>query len=338
MKKPNLLITGASGFIGSHLIEEAIIQSYNIFAGVRKSSKIVLPVNPDVKVIYLDYYHNDILIDQLIDLKNQFGRFDYIIHNAGITRANNIEDFNEINNLLPQRLVQALISAENIPDKFLLVCSMAAFGPGDKKTMTPISVAQAMNPISSYGNSKKAVSRYFQTQCPIPYIIVYPTAVYGPRDRDFIEFVQLINKGFEPYLGLYRQLLSMVHVSDLSFAIVGLLKNGSKSGQYIVSDNRNYDKKELGFIVKDILKKKTFKLFIPVTPVLWIAGVIEFIYKTFAPTKTPLLTKEKINEISAANWSCDASEVWNVLEKQPKYNLQTGMNQTIEWYKANGIL
>jgi len=336
--KPNLLITGASGFIGSHLIEEAIEQNYNIFAAVRKSSKIDLPDSSDIKLIHLDYSHTDILVEQLIDLKNQYGRFNFVIHNAGITRANNAKEFDEVNNLLPQRLIQSLVSAENIPDKFLLVCSMAAFGPGNNKGTTPISVTHSMNPISSYGDSKKDVSIYFQSHCPIPYIIVYPTAVYGPRDRDFIEFVRLIKKGLEPYLGLYRQLLSMIHVYDLSFAIVGLLQKGKIGGQYIVSDNKNYDKKELGGIVKDIMKKKTFKLYIPVTPVLFIAGVIEFIYKIIAPNKTPLLTKEKINEISAANWSCDSSEVWNVLEKKPKYDLQTGMKQTIEWYKSNGKL
>ena len=96
--KPNLLITGASGFIGSHLIEEAIEQNYNIFAAVRKSSKIDLPDNSDIKLIHLDYSHTDILVEQLIDLKNQYGRFNYLIHNAGITRANNAEEFNEVNN------------------------------------------------------------------------------------------------------------------------------------------------------------------------------------------------------------------------------------------------
>ena len=336
--KPNLLITGASGFIGSHLIEEALIQEFNVFAAIRNSSKVVLPENTNVSIIHLNYNDCNLLIEQLISLKQQFGRFDYVIHNAGITRANNLDEFNEVNNLLPQRLVQALIASQNIPEKFLLVSSMAAFGPGDKKAMTPITVNQPMNPISNYGNSKKAVSTYFLSQSPIPFIIVYPTAVYGPRDKDFIEFVRLINKGIEPYLGLYRQLLSMVHVRDLSFAIVGLLKKGVIGGQYIVSDNKNYDKKELGTIIKRILNKKTFKLFIPVTPILWIAGLFEIIYKIFAPAKMPLLTREKINEISCANWSCDAKDVWNILGTKPKYDLNSGMEQTIEWYRENGML
>ncbi len=336
--KPNLLITGASGFIGSHLIEEALTQDYHVFAAIRKSSQLIVPNHTDIQIIYLDYSQTELLASQLVNLKSEFGRFEYVIHNAGITRANNVEDFNEVNNKLPQRLVQALIIAENIPDKFVLVSSMAAFGPGDKKSKKPISVTQTMNPISSYGESKKAVSTYFKTKCTIPYSIVYPTAVYGPKDKDFIEFVRLINKGVEPYLGLYRQLLSMVHVSDLSYSIVGLLRKGRSGEQYIVSDNKNYDKKELGFIVKNILKKKTLKLFIPVTPVLWIAAFIEFLYKIFAPQKTPLLTKEKINEISAANWSCDANDIWNVLGTVPKYDLQSGMEQTIGWYKSNGLL
>ncbi len=336
--KPNLLITGASGFIGSHLIEEALLQGYKVFAAVRKSSKVVLPDHADVTVVQLDYYNDDHLVEQLMSLKQQYGRFEYVIHNAGITRAKNVADFNEVNNLLPQRLAQALVTSQNKPAKFILVSSMAAFGPGDKKSRTPISIHQPMSPISNYGKSKRAVSNYFLTQSPIPFILVYPTAVYGPRDRDFIEFVKLIKGGFEPYLGLYRQILSMVHVSDLTYAIVGLLEKGIVGNQYIVSDNKNYDKKELGAIIKGILHKKTIKLFIPVTPVLWIAGLTELIYKLVAPSKTPLLTKEKINEISAANWSCEAKEVWDALGKQPRYDLKSGMQQTIEWYRGNNLL
>jgi len=336
--KPNLLITGASGFIGSHLIEEALTQGYNVFAAVRQNSKVILPENSNVNIIHLDYVNPDKLTGQLFSLKQQFGRFAYVIHNAGITRATTIEDFNEVNNLLPQQLIQALKQADNIPYKFLLVSSMAAFGPGDKKTMKPITISQPMNPISNYGNSKKAISNYLLNQSSIPSIIVYPTAVYGPRDKDFIAFIRLINKGIEPHLGLYQQLLSMVHVQDLSFAIVGLLSKGGNGTQYIVSDNKNYDKNELGAIVKRILNKKTIKFFIPVTPVLWVAALVELIYKVVAPKKMPLLTKEKINEISCANWSCDAKDVWNVLGKQPQYDLQSGMEQTIEWYREKGML
>ncbi len=336
--KPNLLITGASGFIGSHLIEESLLKGYKVFAAVRKSSKLILPDNTDVTVVQLDYYDQAKLVEQLANLKLQYGRFEYLIHNAGITRANKPDEFNEVNNLLPQRLVTALVASKNIPDKLLLVSSMAAFGPGDKKSMIPISVNMPMNPISNYGKSKKAISNFFLTQSPIPFILVYPTAVYGPRDKDFIEFVKLIKNGFEPYLGLYHQALSMVHVSDLSFAIVGLLEKGSNNEQYIVSDGKNYNKKELGSIIKRILNKNTIKLFIPVTPVLWIAGLIEVVYKIVAPNKTPLLTKEKINEISAANWSCDAKMVWEVLGTKPRHDLESGMLHTIEWYDNNGML
>ena len=336
--KPNLLITGASGFIGSHLIEEATAQGYNLFAAVRKSSNVILPQSGTVNVIQLDYNNNDKLIVQLTEMKNLYGSFDYIIHNAGITRATAINDFEEVNNLLAQRFIEALEKANNIPTKFILVSSMAAFGPGDKKAMTPIRLGQTMNPITNYAKSKKAVTNYFLNQTIVPGIIVYPTAVYGPRDRDFIEFVKLIDKGIEPYLGLYKQLLSMVHVRDLSFAIVGLLQKGAVGSQYIISDNKNYDKKELGTIVKRILNKKTFKLSIPVTPVLWVVGLVELMHKLFAPNKLPLLKREKIHEISCPNWSCDAKDVWKVLGQQPKYDLQSGMQQTIQWYRDNGML
>ncbi len=336
--KPNLLITGASGFIGSILLEEALLQGYSVFAAVRQSSKLNIHGHPDVHVIYLDYNNLNALTEQLILLKKKFGRFNYVIHNAGVTRANTIDDFDKINNLLPQRFVQALNLSNNIPDKFLLISSMAAFGPGDTKTMSPVTVNQTMNPISYYGKSKKAVSEYFLNHSIIPFTIVYPTAVYGPGDKDFIELVKLINKGTEPYLGLYKQILSMVHVKDLAFAVVSLLTKAPDNSQYIISDNKNYNKKELGSIIKQVLQKKTLRFSIPVTPILWIAAIVEALYRIFAPEKMPLLTREKIKEISCANWSCDADDVWKTIGTNPQYDLQSGMKQTINWYKENGML
>jgi len=334
--KPKVLITGASGFIGSHLIEEAISQGFQVFAAVRPSSKITFQSNAAVSVIYLDYQHKEALIDQLLLLKEKYGRFDYIIYNAGTTRANTLEEFNVVNNLLPQLFIQSLKAADNIPDKFLLVSSMAAFGPGNSQTMLPITVQQEMCPISQYGKSKKDISVYLQLQSIVPYTIVYPTAVYGPRDKDFIELVKLINKGFEPYLGLYKQILSMIHVKDLTTAIISLLTKASNKSEYIISDTLTYNKKDLGAIIKNILHKKTIKVSIPVTPILGIATIIEFLYKIFAPKKMPLLTKEKIYEISCPNWSCEANDVWETIGLKPFYNLHTGLENSIAWYRENG--
>ena len=335
--KPNLLITGASGFIGSHLLEEAIHQGYNVFAAVRPSSKIS-NIQSTVQVVYLDYLNAATLTQQLIELKEKYGKFNYVIHNAGATRANSPEEFNTINNLIPQTFIQALGQADNVPEKFVLVSSMAAFGPGSKKTGAPITVHQPMKPISRYGVSKKAVSEYLKQQNIVPYTIIYPTAVYGPRDKDFIELIKLINSGLEPYLGLYKQALSMVHVKDLAFAIVSVLTKADNRTEFIVSDTNNYDKKDLGIIIKKILHKKTFLISIPVTPILGIAYIIERLYKIFAPTKMPLLTQEKIYEISSANWSCEATDVWNTIGSTPTYNLETGLQNTISWYQQNGLL
>ena len=336
--KPNLLITGASGFIGSHLIEEALLQGYKVFAAIRPSSKFAYNNHPDVQVVYLDYGEATALSNHLIQLKERFGKFQYIIHNAGTTRSKTIDGFNLVNHIYPQNLLKALQQADIIPDKFILVSSMAAFGPGDAKTMHPITTHQKMNPISEYGHSKKLISNYLIKQTKIPYTIVYPTAVYGPKDKDFIEFVKLINKGFEPYLGLYKQMISMVHVKDLASAIVGLLTKAPDNTQYIISDTYNYNKKELGNIVKSVLQKKTFQISIPLPPIMGIAWLIEKMYNIVAPGKMPLLTREKINEISCATWSCDAQDVWNTLEARPFFNLQTGMENTIEWYRSNKML
>ncbi len=334
--KNKILITGASGFIGSFLVEEALKQGMEVYAGIRKTSNRTFLQHSGIHFIELSLSSPEMLQAQLSDFLAVNGSFDYVIHNAGITQADKKEAFFTVNTQYTQNLINALPVSGMRLKKFILISSLAAYGPGDAETFAPLQVTDQPRPVSLYGQSKLFAQQYLAAQTAFPFIIVNPTAVYGPRDKDFLQFVKLINRGLEPYIGTNRQMVSLIYVRDLSRVVISLLQAPVYNRSYMVSDGRAYNKEQLGETVRTILRKKTVKIKIPVLPVRLTATFVEAGYRIFG--KLPFLHTEKINEISCANWLCNSSQLWEDLATHPDYYLENGMAETIAWYQSNGWL
>ena len=334
--KEKILITGASGFIGSFIVEAALQNGLEVFAGIRKSSSRKYLQQKEIRFLELNLQSETILKNQLETFIQENGGLDYVIHNAGITQAKKQEAFLEINYGCTKNLVNALQSAGIRLKKFVLISSLAAYGPGEEKKFTPIELRDEPHPVSAYGKSKLAAEQYLKLQENFPYIIINPTAVYGPRDKDFFQFVQLINKGFEPYIGTNKQMVSLIYVKDLAKAIVTSARSSFANRSYIVSDGRDYNKEELGKTVSSLLYKKTIKIKIPAGLIKSMLFIVEKTYRLFG--SMPFLNTEKVNEISGANWLCNSSDTWQDLKTVPFYFLDTGMKETIEWYRQENWL
>jgi len=330
----NVLITGASGFIGSHLVEEALQQGFDVFAGIRPSSSKQFLQDKRIHFVELDFSSPVLLKEQLSAFKQLHGGFSYVIHNAGITRANNKVDFHTVNCVYTQNLADALTASAMHLQKFVLISSLAAYGPGNPVTFAPVEPGQAQTPISAYGKSKSSAEEYIRSTINFPYLIINPTAVYGPRDKDFLQFVKLIQSGFEPYIGTNKQMVSMIYVKDLARAVVCLLKSSAVNTSYIVSDGNAYDKEELGKTLKSLLHTTTVKLKIPALPVHLVIAAIEWMQQLFTNT-LPFLNTEKVKEISSANWLSNSSALWIELSSTPSYSLEAGMQETVEWYQQH---
>jgi nucleoside-diphosphate-sugar epimerase len=333
----NILITGASGFIGSFLVEEALRKGYDVYAGIRRSSSKQFLQDKKIQFLELDFSSQATLEQQLTAFKQQNGGFDYVIHNAGITQAKRKEEFFTVNRDYTQNLVEALVGSGIELKKFVLISSLAAYGPGNRETFAPIHVAHKKQPVSVYGNSKLSAEEFIRTTNSFPYLIINPTAVYGPRDKDFLEFVKLINKGLEPYIGRNKQMISLIYVKDLARAVIGLLDTPSVNCSYIVSDGIDYNKEILGTTVKSLLNKKTLKIKIPELPIRIVITAIEKVHQLFW-NRLPFLNIDKVNEISSPNWLCNSSQLWDDLTSAPNYFLEDGMKETVMWYKENGWL
>ena len=172
-----ILITGANGFIGSFIVAEGIHREYEVYAGIRStSSRKYLPEG--VQTVELSFDNKERLKAELIAL----GRFDYIIHNAGVTKCNQKTDFDKVNYGYTRNFVEALIESDMTPQKFLFVSSMAAFGPGDPKTLEPVRLSDTPKPDTLYGVSKLKAEQFIAAQKDFPYLFLRPTGVYGPRE------------------------------------------------------------------------------------------------------------------------------------------------------------
>lgn len=320
-----VLITGASGFVGYHLIEQALACGYKVYAAVRRSSSVDHLKGFNVNYTHLNYSDVDALRKDIID-----NGYDYIIHASGTTKAKTLRDYNLVNATYSQNL--ALASVGTQVKKFIFVSSLAAIGPLTHINGR-IAANQQPNPVTSYGLSKLQAETYLKEIEGLPLLVIRPTAVYGPREKDIFILFNSINKGLEPYIGNFDQRLSFVYVKDLAAVILKALESTLTHQSYNISDGQGYDRFALANYAKSLLSKKTVKFHIPLVIVRMLASFLDFLYAK--STATPALNKEKLAELTAVNWICDIEKARMELGYTPEYNLEQGLAETMKWYRDN---
>jgi len=320
--KERVLITGASGFVGYHLINEALQNNLEVFIAIRPSSKIEHLKHLDIQYTYPNF-------DDPAALKKEIEKkqYDYIIHAAGVTTARNVDEYNLINATYTYNLATAASGGKL--KKFVLISSLAAVGPLNDIDGI-LTEDTHPHPVTAYGRSKLLAEDKLKTIDNLNYTILRPTAVYGPRDKDIFIFFKQVAAGLEPYIGRIEQKLSFIYVVDLAKAAVKALYAGNKK-TYIISDDTYYDRYQLGLNIKSELAKKTVKFHLPVNFVKMIAGIAEKV--SYLANKAAVLNIEKLNELKAVNWSCSNQLAKLELGFTPSYNLKTGVAETIKWYK-----
>ncbi len=335
-RSKKILITGASGFIGSHLVEEGLRRGYTVYAGVRPGSKRDFLQQDGLRFFQLDLTSPQLMERRFKHFLRSEGGFDYIVHNAGITRAHRKEDFQLVNDGYTRHLVNAVSEAGRLPEKFVFISSLAAGGPGDPLHLEPIRLSDPDHPLSAYAKSKLSAERYIRSIPDFPYIILRPTAVYGPRDKDFLSLFRLVNLGIEPLVGWYPQKLSFIYVKDLARIVVQLLGAGCARTSWLISDGVAYNKEDAGNILRTILNRETIKVSLPLAPIRAVTFCIEKTYSLFG--RMPFLHLDKLKEMAAPNWLCDSQTIWKEMGIKPLYTLESGLREAADWYDHNGWL
>lgn len=321
----SILITGASGFLGYHLVDYAVRAGYQVYAAVRPSSEIdhLAPFN--IRYLNLDYGNVDSLRKMLEEANIR-----YVIHAAGTTKAKDASEYNRINAEYTKNLA---IAASGLPGlkKFIFVSSLAALGPIPFEHLDPIEENHTPKPVTNYGRSKLLAESYLKDIKGLPLLILRPTAIYGPREKDIFIMFKTLNKGFEPYIGRVNQWLTFVYATDLAELIVRSLSYTGDKVVFNISDGKKYDRYALAKYFKHTAKKKTLKFHIPMPLVKMVASI----WEATSRNKVPALNKEKLNELAAENWNCSIESARRELAFDPKYDLERGMTETTLWYIEN---
>ena len=337
-KQKRILITGASGFIGGFLVKEALQRGYDVWAGVRSCSSREHLKDERIHFIDLQYNNKIFLMDQLREVVSVTGAWHYVVHNAGITKALHVKDFYKVNAHYTQTLIEALTEAACLPEKFLLMSSLSSYGAGDESTFRPIRTDDKQCPDSVYGKSKLQAEQYVKTQTGFPYVILCPTGVYGPGDKDYLMEIKSIRNGFDLKAGMKPQRLTFIYVEDLARAAYLALENPLiRNTSYFVSDGFTYTDVEFAETVKMALGKRfVFNVRIPLF-LCYIACIFsEWTGKIVGRPAT--LNRDKYLIIRQRNWICDTERTNSELGFIPRYNLKEGIVETIRYSKEHGLL
>ena len=335
--KKSILITGAGGFIGGFLVEEALKRGYDTWAAVRSTTSREFLQDERIHFIELDYNDQDHLADTLRDHAAEWGRWDYIVHNLGVTKSTNYLDFERVNYGYLRALVDALRDTELTPDVFLMMSSLSVMGPGDESSYRPFAPTDVPLPNTFYGVSKLKAETYLQSLEGFPFTIFRCTGVYGPRERDYFLMIKSIKRGFDFSVGFDKQMLTFIYVKDLATGVMDALERGPLHKAYFISEDKAYTQQEFRKIVCEELGKKHV---IPVVCPLWLVKIVcsiaEWIGKVTLKAST--LNRDKFKILKQRNWLCDISDARRDFNFNPKYALRDGIREAIAWYRKAGWL
>ena len=329
-----ILVTGASGFIGSFIVEEALNRGFETWAAVRKSSSRKYLQDERTHFIELNLSSKEQLAEQLRDCD-----FDYVVHAAGVTKCLNKADFQRINTEGTKNLVDALLEVKMPLKRFIFVSSLSIFGAiKEQQPYEEIRETDTPQPNTAYGRSKLAAEQYLESLgTRVPYIILRPTGVYGPREKDYFIMAKSIKGHSDFAVGFKRQDITFVYVRDVVQAIFLALEKGQTGRKYFRSDGNVYQSVTFSNLIHEELGRPWW---IRITAPVWVLRIVTFFgeYIGRMTGKVTALNNDKYNILRQRNWRCDIQPAIDELGYQPQYDLQRGVKETIKWYKNNGWL
>ena len=331
-----VLVVGAGGFAGGFIVAEGLRRGYEVWAGVRESTSRQWLADPRIKFLNLDFSRPESLAAALSTALPAGEKWDYIVYNLGATKVTRYADFSRINYDYLRYFTTALKSAEMVPEKFLYMSSLSAMGPGDEKGYTPFNETMIPMPNTKYGASKLKAEMWLEMD-GMPYIILRPTGIYGPRDHDYFLMFKSIGKGFDFSVGFRKQLLTFIYVEDLARAVFDALEKAPVKETYDLSEDRAYTQKEFRKMVSKAMGRR---IVVPVRMPLWGVKAVSAVAEKIgvARMKPSTLNRDKYRIMKQRNWSVDISKARRDFGFTPVVSLQDGIGRCVKWYKEEGWL
>lgn len=334
MKRGIAFVTGGTGFIGSHLVEELLRRGYEVRCLVRNQLRWLEGF--DIVPVRGSFAQIEVLWEAVRDV-------DVVFHIAGVTRARDWITFEQGNITATLNLLGAVLEANPNVRKVLIASSLAAVGycPGGVATEE-----SPLRPMSAYGRSKALMEQALRAPRAdgppfaerLPIVVVRPSAVYGPREADIYTFFRTVNRGLCPIVGSGRQTaLSLVHVHDLVRGMVDAAESTATTGQtYFIGSEQFYSWREIRDATLKALGRRALTVYIPPILVEPIGTLVELAGRLMGTY--PPLNREKAREIRHACKMCAVDKARRDFGYRQQISLEAGIQTTIDWYRQQGWL
>lgn len=325
-----ILLTGATGFVGSHILDALLARRLAVVVLVRRTSNLRF-IRDQLQRIELRTVAG-------LDPEALAGALEgvtHVIHCAGLTKAVHAAEFSAVNELGTRHLVSAINGRSGQVRRVVHLSSLAAGRPGTRHT--PARETDHPAPVSVYGQSKWAAEREMIERCAVEYVILRPPAVYGPRDEEFLSLFRSIRGRILPLIAGGRQELSLVYVRDLAeVAVACLTAAGVAGGIYHVAGPEIVTTRELGGAVAQALGAQPVGIYLPGFMVRWVCAGRQAI--AALARRATVLGHGKHRELLAPGWVCDTTRLQQALGSVPATQLRDGLRETLDWYRRQGWL
>ncbi|MCL5024346.1 MAG: NAD-dependent epimerase/dehydratase family protein [Nitrospirae bacterium] len=315
------LVTGATGFIGSHLVEELIKKGYDVTCLVRKTSNLKWIEGLKVALLYGDCGDEGSLARIPSDLS-------YVFHLAGLTKAREEGDFFCVNTKGTENLLMSVSVKAKGMKRFIHLSSLAAAGPS--RNGASLDETCEPKPVSSYGKSKlESEGAIMRFKGALPATIIRPPAVYGPRDKDFHVLFKILKKGFYPHWG--KCYYSLLYVDDLVRGLImAAEEKEAEGGIYFLSDGNVYSNEDIANEIVKVLDSRAVKIRIPTAFMSLLAKVNERVSKDVS-----IISRDRLKDMKYTHWTCDPSKARKDFRFVPKVTIKEGIKWTADWYRIH---
>lgn len=322
--KPIAVVTGANGFVGSHLVDYLLLKNFEVRCIVRKSSNLQWLAGKDITIYDCGLFDKD-------GLREAFKNVNYIFHIAGVVKAKDEAGYFKGNVEATEVLLEVASEKKDQLKKFVVVSSQTVSGPAKKDI--PVTEEMEPNPLTTYAKSKfkqEQLALSFNNKFPVT--ICRAPAIYGERDTEIFIYFQVFNRGLTTMIGFDKKELSLLHAADLAEGLYLAAVSEKSAGEiYFISSEKFYTWDEVGKITSNVLGKKAFKIKIPHFLVFTIAAFAQF-FAIFT-SKPATLNIEKAKDLVQSYWICDTSKAIKELGYRQKISLEEGIKRTCDWYK-----
>ena len=397
MENKNILITGASGFIGSFIAEEALQRGMNVWVAVRKSTNRKYLTDKRLRFIELNLGSEEQIREALRGL-----HFDYIVHAAGATKCKDPQDFYKVNTEGTKNLVKALCNPspqsyspspqpspegegvdsnvgedittsnvktpsqlddeenkvrENITTSSVITPSHPREGRGEglqaglliylsslsifgaireEEPHQDILLTDTPQPNTHYGKSKLQAEQWLKANCTMPYVILRPTGVYGPRETDYFLMAQSIKQHVDFAAGFKPQDITFVYVRDVVQAVFKAIEHRDTcTGKaYFLSDGEVYSSRTFSDLIQ---RELGVRFLLRLKAPLWLLRIITIVGDKWGKMtgKVTALNNDKYHILRQRNWKCDITPAQKDFDFRPEWQLERGVKEAMAWYKEN---